>query len=248
MISVREAITSVVRVVKRDGFRGLAKRTKIHWADARDCRRFLQRVECDQPTGPKQAVEFAFSIAAIRLFRSSRKFCLAQRVSALQPRTILEVGTAGGGTLFILSRCALPDATIISLDLPAGNFGGGYPIWRGAVYRRLVLPRQTVHLIRGNSHDEGNVARVRSLLAGSPVDVLFIDGDHSYAGVKRDFELYHSLVRLGGFVAFHDIVRHPANVGCQVDRFWAEIRNNYRTEELVENPDQGGKGIGVLWA
>ena len=69
VISVREAITSVVRVVKRDGFRGLAKRTKIHWADARDCRRFLQRVECDQPTGPKQAVEFAFSIAAIRPFQ-----------------------------------------------------------------------------------------------------------------------------------------------------------------------------------
>ena len=92
------------------------------------------------------------------------------------------------------------------------------------------------------------MARVRSLLAGSPVDVLFIDGDHSYAGAKRDFELYHSLVRLGGFVAFHDIVRHAANVGCQVDRFWAEIRNNYRTEELVENPDQSGKGIGVLWA
>jgi predicted O-methyltransferase YrrM len=172
---------------------------------------------------------------------------LAQRVASLRPHTILEIGTAEGGTLFILSRCAPPDATFISLDLPAGTFGGGYPAWRGAVYQRLALPGQTVHLIRGDSHEESSLARVRSLLAGSPVDVLFIDGDHSYEGVKRDFELYSPLVRPGGFIALHDIARHPADVGCEVDRFWNEIRNNRRTEEIVENPDQGGKGIGVLW-
>jgi hypothetical protein len=48
-------------------------------------------------------------------------------------------------------------------------------------------------------------------------------------------------------MAFHDIAKHPVAVGCEVDRFWAEIRGGFRNEELVENPDQGGKGIGVLW-
>jgi len=34
---------------------------------------------------------------------------------------------------------------------------------------------------------------------------LLIDGDHSYEGVKRDYELYASLVEKGGFIIFHDI-------------------------------------------
>ena len=247
-ISVREAITSVARVAKRDGLLGLAKRTRDHWADARECRGFLRSVKRVRPVGPEQVVEMAFSSPAIRPFQvKSEILGLAQRVSALRPRTLLEIGTAEGGTLFILSQCADPNATFISLDLPAGTFGGGYPTWRGAIYKKLTRPEQTLHLIRGNSHEAGSLERVRNLLSGSPLDLLFIDGDHSYDGVKRDFELYSPLVRPGGLVALHDIARHPADVGCEVDRFWVETRGGFRNEELVENPDQGGKGIGVLW-
>jgi len=46
-------------------------------------------------------------------------------------------------------------------------------------------------------------------LNGEPLDFLFIDGDHTYEGVKRDFEMYSPLVRNGGIIAFHDIVKHP---------------------------------------
>jgi predicted O-methyltransferase YrrM len=247
-ISVREAITSVVRVARRDGFLGLAKRARVHLADASECRHFLRSVRRNQPAGPEQIVEMAFSSPAIRPFQvQSEILGLAQRVSALRPRTLLEIGTAEGGTLFILSQCAAPNATFISLDLPAGNYGGGYPAWRGAIYKRLTRPGQTLHLIRGDSHETRRLEEVRNLLSGSPLDVLFVDGDHSYDGVKRDFELYGPLVRPGGMMAFHDIVKYPANVDYQVDRFWAEIRGGFRNEELVEDPDQGGKGIGVLW-
>jgi len=41
---------------------------------------------------------------------------------------------------------------------------------------------------------------VKKILAGRQVDFLFIDGDHSYEGVKKDFEMYSSLVRKGGVV------------------------------------------------
>jgi len=44
-----------------------------------------------------------------------------------KPKSILEIGTAGGGTLFLFSRVSSPDAIIISIDLPGGQFGGGYP-------------------------------------------------------------------------------------------------------------------------
>ncbi|MGC8850596.1 MAG: hypothetical protein ACP5QI_09015, partial [Candidatus Bathyarchaeia archaeon] len=47
-----------------------------------------------------------------------------------KPRSILEIGTAKGGTLFLFTRVASSDARIISIDLPGGRFGGGYPEWR----------------------------------------------------------------------------------------------------------------------
>jgi hypothetical protein len=34
--------------------------------------------------------------------------------------------------------------------------------------------------------------------------LLFIDGDHRYEGVRRDFEMYSPLVGAGGLIAFHD--------------------------------------------
>jgi len=36
------------------------------------------------------------------------------------------------------------------------------------------------------------------------IDLLFIDGDHTYEGCKKDWDLYFKLVRRGGIVVFHD--------------------------------------------
>lgn len=78
------------------------------------------------------------------------------------------------------------------------------------------------------------------------LDFLFIDGDHTYEGVKTDFEMYHKLVSKNGIIAFHDIVSGPQeNVGG-VSKFWNEIKNNFKHIELVKNWKQGGYGIGVL--
>lgn len=38
------------------------------------------------------------------------------------------------------------------------------------------------------------------------VDMLFIDADHSYEGVKRDFETWFDKIKKGGYFAFHDCV------------------------------------------
>jgi predicted O-methyltransferase YrrM len=37
-----------------------------------------------------------------------------------------------------------------------------------------------------------------------PIDLIFIDGDHSYEGVKRDWELFLPHIRPSGIVIFHD--------------------------------------------
>ena len=38
------------------------------------------------------------------------------------------------------------------------------------------------------------------------MNYLFLDGDHSHAGVRCDFEIYGPMVRKGGIIVFHDIV------------------------------------------
>jgi predicted O-methyltransferase YrrM len=49
---------------------------------------------------------------------------------------------------------------------------------------------------------------VKRILGGEKADFLFIDGDYTYEGVKRDL-MYSPLVREGGIIAFHDICPHP---------------------------------------
>jgi predicted O-methyltransferase YrrM len=66
-----------------------------------------------------------------------------------------------------------------------------------------------------------------SMKRGGNVDFLFIDGDHRYEGVKRDFEMYSPLVRRERIIAFHDIVPEPPeNVGGVPD-FWNEIKHGF---------------------
>ncbi|HYE20340.1 MAG TPA: class I SAM-dependent methyltransferase [Tepidisphaeraceae bacterium] len=170
-----------------------------------------------------------------------------REVERLRPRRVLEIGTARGGTLFALTRVADPAAFLISLDLPGGRWGGGYPWWKSKLYKSLALPGQRIELVRGNSHAPESFEAVKRLLGGERLDLLFIDGDHEYAGAKHDFEQYRTLVRPGGMIAFHDIADHPAGAGGDVPRLWREIRAGRDAREFVKDPN-GGYGIGVIYA
>jgi hypothetical protein len=169
-----------------------------------------------------------------------------EEIERHKPRFVMEIGTALGGTFFLLARAAAKDAFLVSLDLPGGLWGGGYPNWKTWVYRRFVLPGQSASFVRNNSHDPASLERAKALLCGSQLDLLFIDGDHSYEGVKADFNLYSSLVRPDGLIVFHDIAKHSATSGCDVDKFWAEIHDRFPSQEIIEDRAQGWAGIGVL--
>jgi len=173
---------------------------------------------------------------------------LLRILKSLNPRICLEIGTAGGGTLFLFAQMANPGATLISIDLPGGPFGGGYPAWKIPLYKSFArYTTQRIHLLRADSHNPNTLRKVREILAGKPLDFLFIDGDHTYEGVRRDFEMYSPLVRKGGMIAFHDIVPGPPeNVGG-VPEFWNDIKNKYKHLEIVKDPNQGGYGIGVIF-
>ena len=195
---------------------------------------------------PEAVAAFALSHDLIKpLQLPSELHRFAKIVAALRPEKVMEIGTFQGGNLCVLCRLSSPTADIISVDLPGGKFGGGYSAMRSLLYRSFRKPFQAMHLIRGDSHSDEVLTRVKSITQS--LDILFIDGDHTYEGVKCDFFAYSPLVRAGGVVAFHDIVEHPKDSDCEVSRFWNEIKEQYRHEEIIENPQQGWAGIGILY-
>jgi predicted O-methyltransferase YrrM len=105
----------------------------------------------------------------------------------LSPKVIVEIGTANGGTLFLSTRVADPKR-IVSVDLPSGSFGGGYPFWKAPFFKSLAKKR-VIQLVRADSHSEETLSKVKNLLRDSKVDFLFIDGDN-HQGVKKDFQMY----------------------------------------------------------
>jgi predicted O-methyltransferase YrrM len=167
-------------------------------------------------------------------------------IKSKPPKNVLEIGTSNGGTLFLLSRVAAEDACIISIDLPLGAFGGGYPAWKRPFYKSFAQKCQTIRLIRADSHELGTRDKVEAILQMNKVDLLFIDGDHSYEGVRKDFEMYHRLVKKGGRIVFHDIVKHRQSVSCEVSRYWEEIKLKYSNREIIEDPNQGWAGLGII--
>jgi len=188
---------------------------------------------------------FSFADAFLKPIQVPEELaCLLEDVINLKPRTVLEIGTFRGGTLYLWTRLAQPQAKIVSVDLPGGKFGGGYSRLKTPLFRRFARDRQTLHLLRANSHDEATLETVRRLFGDSEIDFLFIDGDHTYEGVKRDWEMYSTLVRKGGMIAFHDVA---GNYGeTQVKRYWDCIKNGYAHREYLAH-SESLYGIGVLF-
>lgn len=199
----------------------------------------------ERPRSLEETVSWAMNFGGKSYFRirtvqiPEEITSLARAVAALEPRLILEIGTARAGTLLIWS--ALASEEVITCDLR--DMSAQAPLFEG-----LPPPDKpcTVTLLSGDSHTGGFRQRVRDAVAGRPVDFLFIDGDHSEAGVEADFNDYHDLVRPGGIIAFHDIVQNQPFTSTQVYPFWERVKQGYAHEEFVADRDQCGYGIGII--
>jgi predicted O-methyltransferase YrrM len=173
---------------------------------------------------------------------------LYQAVLGRRPKVVVEIGTCHGGTLYLWCQAADPNATIVSIDLPEGEFGGGYPVCRAQFYRSFATGPQQIHLLRVDSHSPETAAQVQKLLAGGTIDFLFIDGDHTYAGVKQDFELYSPLLSKDGLIALHDIAPRPEEPRIEVWKFWREVKQRApgAREWFDKSPNGRCIGIGLL--
>jgi len=166
-------------------------------------------------------------------------------------KIIVEIGSAKGGTFYAWCKIAEPDATIISIDLPGGNFGGGYPINDIKKFKKYGKKKQKLYFLRKDSHKIKTKRELEKILDNRKVDFLMIDGDHTYQGVKQDWKLYSNLVKKNGLIAFHDILPHEKELECEVDKLWNEIRVNLKHVEFTDKKDDRGwgqwGGIGVVY-
>jgi predicted O-methyltransferase YrrM len=219
------------------------------------------RAAADDAAGIEEILDVAFDFDAFGIdIAPGQVRCelrgLLETLAIDPPRRMLEIGTANGGSLFTFARISAPNAHVISVDLPHGEFGGGYPAWKIPLYRSFARRRQQLDLVRGDSHAESTVARVRALLAGEPLDFLFVDGDHTYDGVRADYESYSPLVRPGGLIGFHDIAAPRGEITAEeglmvgeVPAYWAQLSaGRADARELVDPGGRGCYGIGLLRA
>ena len=157
------------------------------------------------------------------------------------PEIIVEIGTKDGGNSFLFLKTLKEIDTYIGIDLMVKNYDK---------LKYLVENGSKIFSINSNSRFPEVIYIIKKLLKGRSIDFLFIDGDHSYEGVKADFEIYSPLVKEGGLIVFHDIIQDKKsnndNWSGEVYRFWQGIKGNYDYKEFVEDHEQSGFGIGVI--
>jgi hypothetical protein len=215
----------------------------------------LRRLRALSTTGAGETADFLFgagSLLAGALQHRREILPFLEWAFKEPPQAVAEIGRAKGGTLALLCRAAAPGALVISLDLPGGRYSGPFPFlykggWRRPLLRAMKGPGQELRLIDGDSRLPETLERFRSALGGRKLDLLFIDGDHTYEGIKSDFELYSGFVKPGGVVAFHDIQPgYEKELGVGVGRFWREYPLPGERREFIADPAQLSYGIGAL--
>lgn len=179
----------------------------------------------------------------------SEFLAFAEAVKSTDPKIVVEIGTKKGGSFFIWARYLKPKH-LISIDLPGGIHGGGFNPKKIPFLKYFLndYKDSKVSIILGDSHKNETKEELIRTLNGSKIDFLFIDGDHTYEGVKSDFEMYKDLVKKGGLIGFHDIAdtEYHHKLDCYVDVLWNEIKENYEYQEFFENRDQRKYGIGLI--
>ncbi len=203
----------------------------------------------ERDSNPDTLIDYAYTgfHGLIRPLQSrSEIHRLLEILAKMKPGCIVEIGTARGGTLFLFSRIAAEDATLVSIDYPGGWFGGGYPVWKIPFFKSFALDKQKIYPVLADSHQDATLEKVNSIINPGQIDFLFIDGDHSYEGVKKDFEMYSPLVRKNGIIAFHDIALCSSKIVCEVNRYWDEIKTGYEYEEIIEEYNHQWLGMGLI--
>jgi predicted O-methyltransferase YrrM len=161
-------------------------------------------------------------------------------ISELRPRRYVELGTQYGASFFaacqMLKHLGLPSLAI-AIDLWEGDSQAGF--YGEEVYNNFEHLRNTRYKNQSRS--------IRSLFSDaanhfedSSVDLIHIDGLHTYEAVKEDYNIWKPKLTKNGVMIFHDTNEYLSTYG--VWDFFAEIRS-----KATESFDfKHAHGLGVL--
>lgn len=124
---------------------------------------------------------------------------LAARVAGR--RRVVEIGVWHGVTTALLRGAMAADGVLWAVDpFPPGRLGFSLqrPIARHEVGRSA---NGRVRWVRTTGETAAEAYRAD---AGEPVELIFIDGDHTYEGLLRDWRAWSPLIGPGGLVCLHD--------------------------------------------
>jgi hypothetical protein len=163
-------------------------------------------------------------------------FCL---FAALRPRRYVELGSHFGASFFAACQAAqrtAPASQCIAVDLWTGDEHAGE-------YDESVFEEFTYQLDRHFSDVGSFIRSTFDEAAGrfepASVDLLHIDGLHTYEAVKHDFETWKDRLTAGGVIIFHDVNVHERDFG--VWELWDQLKQEYPTTEFFHS-----HGLGVL--
>jgi hypothetical protein len=121
-----------------------------------------------------------------------------------------------GVTTALLRSAMAADGLVVGID-------PHHPGWLGVSFERLVATRELARQPRGRAQ----LLRKRSDEAArdwhAPIDFLFIDADHSWQGIERDWHDWSGRVATGGIVALHDSRSVPWREDLDSVRFTIEV-------------------------
>jgi predicted O-methyltransferase YrrM len=145
-------------------------------------------------------------------------------IRELKPQKVIEIGRYKGGSTLLIAAAMNGEGEFWSIDigekearLQGDETSRPFDRQLVDVCRRFGL---RVNIIVGDSR----TIRIET----NEVDLVFIDGDHSYEGVRNDFERFGKRVRVGGAVIFDDAFderifkTHSDTVGQFVQEIVAE--------------------------
>jgi predicted O-methyltransferase YrrM len=151
--------------------------------------------------------------------------CLARHAAG--KRRLAEIGVWEGGTTRLLRQVMSADGVLYAVDpFPTGRLGMSHqrPIAHGEVAR--VANGEVVWI-----RDTGVRAAQDPRVAAAPFDFIFIDADHTYEGLRGDWEAWSPLA--SAIVALHDVIGHPAQGSVRFARERIFTDPRFRLVETV---------------
>jgi predicted O-methyltransferase YrrM len=134
----------------------------------------------------------------------AERLCIARH--AMKKKQLVEIGVWHGVTTKLIRSVMAEDGTLFAVDpFPRGRF---YISFQQCIAHSEVeaVLRGYVKWIRFSGAEALQTAQTAGL---HEVDFIFVDGDHSFNGLRQDWELWAPLIMGGGVVALHDSCPTP---------------------------------------